>query len=96
MMTIEALRALLASGQFHHATMRLDGPTLWNGLWIYRKAPESPRGFRSVGHFDTEHPDRDARIRASTGRMASTKARTRKACTYCAACGAVRANLGPY
>lgn len=34
---LTALRGMLADGSFHHATHRLDSPSLWNGLWIYKR-----------------------------------------------------------
>lgn len=49
-MTIGQLKALIASGNFHHATMRIDSPSLWNGLWIYEK-DDVGRGFKPAGAF---------------------------------------------
>ncbi len=48
-MNIEKLKALLESGQFHHATYRNIG-TLWEGLWIYQRF-DGLRGFEPVGMF---------------------------------------------
>ena len=50
-MTLAQLQALMDSGEFHHATYRNRG-TLWEGLWIYRKAPGHPRGFVGAGCFN--------------------------------------------
>jgi hypothetical protein len=49
-MTLEQLRQLLDSGEFHHATYRNMG-TLWEGLWIYRKSNDAI-GFYPVGCFN--------------------------------------------
>jgi hypothetical protein len=56
---LETLRDLIAAGTFHHATMRLEGPTLWHGLHIYA-ASDSARGFTLAEHFPVDHPDADA------------------------------------
>lgn len=42
---LSILRAMLSSGEFHHATYRCQG-SLWEGLWIY---PRDPNGFRGYG-----------------------------------------------
>jgi hypothetical protein len=47
---IEALKAMLAEGRFHHATYRNIG-TLWEGLYIYENAPERAMGFQVALHF---------------------------------------------
>jgi hypothetical protein len=51
-MTLEALKALLESGEFHHATYR-DLGKIWEGLYIYEKDPD-PKwvGYRLVGSFN--------------------------------------------
>jgi hypothetical protein len=49
-MTLEQLKALIESGQFHHATYRELG-TIWEGLYIYAKE-DSSVGFQSVGCFN--------------------------------------------
>jgi len=54
-MTIEALKALLASGGFHHATYR-DHGTVWEGLWIYGNADDGFRGYKPVGSFGKNDP----------------------------------------
>ncbi len=53
-MSLEQLKELLASGQFHHATYRNFG-TLWEGLWIYRKY-DGLRGFKPAGCFGKDSP----------------------------------------
>lgn len=45
---LEALKSLLRSGEFHHATYRNFG-TLWEGLWFYRKDTDGFRGFSPAG-----------------------------------------------
>ncbi len=45
---LEALKTLLASGKFHHATYRNQG-TLWEGLWFYAKREDGFRGFEVAG-----------------------------------------------
>ena len=57
-MTIEALKQLLDSGKFHHATYRNFG-TLWEGLWIYASNPTVGRGFEPVGSFPKDSPQLD-------------------------------------
>lgn len=42
---IDELRALIASGELHHATYRNKG-TVWEGIWFY---PRDPKGFRGYG-----------------------------------------------
>lgn len=56
-MTLEQLKALLDSGEFHHATYRNFG-TLWEGLWIYRK-DYSPKwvGYEPAGCFAKDDPN---------------------------------------
>lgn len=54
-MTIDELKALRASGRFHHATYRCHG-TLWEGLWIYEVSGQL-RGFLPAGFFSPAHPD---------------------------------------
>ena len=56
---IEQLRALLASGEFHHATYRCIG-TVWEGLWIYRKSADGFRGYDVVTCITKGSPDIDA------------------------------------
>lgn len=59
-MTLGALRALIESGRFHHATYRNFG-SLWEGLHVYAKSePGQPLGFRGyvhVGAFYRDNPD---------------------------------------
>lgn len=50
-MTIEELKNLMVSGEFHHATMRVD---FARGLHIYAKEPENKfNGFKPVGYFSS-------------------------------------------
>jgi hypothetical protein len=64
-MTIEELKALRASGRFHHATYRNQG-TLWEGLWVYENDPPPPGwtkwhpGYRPVGAFFKDSPELEA------------------------------------
>ena len=58
-MTLDQLKQLLASGEFHHATYRNFG-TLWEGLWIYTKAHHVTmclRGFYPAGFFPKDSTD---------------------------------------
>ena len=48
--TIEDLKALIESGQFHHATLR-HGGTLMEGWHIYAKEDNGFNGFVHVGSF---------------------------------------------
>lgn len=45
---LEALKRLLESGEFHHATYRCIG-TLWEGLWFYSRSSKGRRGFEVAG-----------------------------------------------
>lgn len=51
-MTLEQLKQLMDSGEFHHATYRNIG-TIWEGLYIYRK-DDKPKwvGYELVGSFN--------------------------------------------
>ncbi len=51
-MTLEELKSLQESGQFHHATYRELG-TIWEGLYIYAN-DDDPKwvGYRLVGSFN--------------------------------------------
>lgn len=55
-MTLDDLRSLIDSGEFHHATYREIG-TIWEGLWIYRHDPKGCRGFNLVDAFNHRNPD---------------------------------------
>jgi hypothetical protein len=50
-MTLEQLKALRASGKFHHATYREIGK-VWEGLYIYEKDATGFRGFLLAGAFN--------------------------------------------
>ena len=63
---IETLRALLASGEFHHATYRCLG-TVWEGLWFYRKSTDGFRGYEPAGCVGKNDPDLDAAHTACAG-----------------------------
>ena len=54
-MTLDELKALKDSGEFHHATYRNFG-TLWEGLWIYRRY-DGLRGFDVAGAFQKNDPN---------------------------------------
>lgn len=56
MTNLESLRALLESGQFHHATYRNQG-TLWEGLWIYGKSEGGFGGYEPLLTFLANDPD---------------------------------------
>ena len=47
-MTIDKLKKLMDSGEFHHATYRTD---FARGLHIYSVNPKGFRGFDYVGYF---------------------------------------------
>ena len=53
---LDVLRAMLADGEFHHATYRNIG-TLWEGLFIYRKQDNGFNGFTLAMHFPKESHD---------------------------------------
>ena len=55
-MTINELKQLQESGEFHHATYR-DFGTLWEGLWIYRKSSTGFRGYAPAGRFAPNTPE---------------------------------------
>lgn len=48
---IEALKAMLAVGRFHHSTHRHNGPALGHGLYIYEKDDNGFNGFRLAMSF---------------------------------------------
>ena len=52
-MTLDELRALIASGKFHHATAKLGRGRCWDGLYIYESGdgPGYCRGFKLTGSF---------------------------------------------
>ena len=49
-MTIDELKELMTSGNFHHATMRTD---FARGLHIYAKEDNKFNGFTPVGYFSS-------------------------------------------
>lgn len=49
-MTLDQLKTLINSWEFHHATYRNRG-TVWEGLWIYRNY-DGARGFEPDGVFN--------------------------------------------
>ena len=59
-MTLDQLKALMESGEFHHATYRQLG-TIWEGLYIYVNDPD-PKwvGYRLVGSFNKSDGFADA------------------------------------
>lgn len=66
-MTLAELKALRASGEFHHATYRNHG-TLHEGLWVYRKSATGFRGFELEGAFlkgDPELAAAEAEVRGT-------------------------------
>lgn len=56
MSDLEELKEILANGSFHHATYRNIG-TLWEGLYIYLKAPEGFIFGENSLVFGKRHPD---------------------------------------
>jgi len=48
MTNLEALKSLLKSGDFHHATYREIG-RIHEGLWFYQKDPGGFRGYSVAG-----------------------------------------------
>lgn len=59
MKSINVLRNLIASGNFHHATYRNTG-TVWEGLWYFRKDTTVASGSTVVGCVLKTDPDIDA------------------------------------
>ena len=59
MSPLDTLRALLASGEFHHATYRCQG-TVWEGLWFYRRSADGFHGYDVAGCVPRGDPDLDA------------------------------------
>jgi hypothetical protein len=61
-MTLDDLRALIASGNFHHATVRVGRGRCWDGLYIYERASgaDSFRGFKLAGSFSYGWGDRES------------------------------------
>jgi hypothetical protein len=57
MTKLQELQALVADGQFHHATYRNLG-TIWEGLWIYRNY-DGLRGFEPCMCFPKGDADLD-------------------------------------
>lgn len=66
---IEVLKAMIADGRFHHATVKVEGPALWHGLYIYEKEPDNQfNGYRLAmsfynGDSYTRESDEDARLK---------------------------------
>lgn len=58
-MSLDELKALMANGQFHHATFR-DRDSIWEGLYIYRHKADGPRGFDLAGAFLKGNIDAEA------------------------------------
>jgi hypothetical protein len=58
-MTLDELKTLQATGQYHHATYRNQN-TLWEGLHIYVRDAEGFRGFRHAGVFGKDDPNLQA------------------------------------
>ncbi len=54
-MTLDELKSLMDSGDFHHAGYGNFG-TLWEGLWIYR-CYDGLRGFIEAGAFLKNDPN---------------------------------------
>ena len=52
-MTIDQLKKVMSSGQFHHATYRYD---FARGLHIYTNDPKGFRGFDYAGAFSEYDP----------------------------------------
>ena len=48
---IEALKAMMAEGRFHHATHRHGGPSFNHGLYIYEKEDNGFNGYRYAFSF---------------------------------------------
>jgi hypothetical protein len=66
-MTLDDLKALITSGNFHHATVRVGRGRCWDGLYIYEHAggPGSFQDFKLAGSFsygwgDSESPEMTA------------------------------------
>ena len=60
-MTVEELKQLQESGEFHHATYRNVGKC-WEGLYVYVRATEEQggfRGFKLYGSFNNYYPQRN-------------------------------------
>lgn len=57
------LQALIASGEFHHATYRCQ-KTLWEGLWFYKRSEVGFRGYEPAGCIPKDDPSLDAAYRA--------------------------------
>jgi len=55
-MTLNELQSMKQAGEFHHATYR-DIGSIWEGLYIYRKASDGFRGFKLIGCFGKDNPD---------------------------------------
>lgn len=66
MFTVQMLKDLIASGEFHHATYR-DYGTIWEGLYIYKKQDNRFNGFTLAGRFDKDECDEAYAVVRSTG-----------------------------
>ena len=80
-MTLDDLRDLIASGKFHHATVRNGRGRCWDGMYIYEagNGPGFFRGFRLVGSFpigwgDQEDPTMTAAYEMVKGSGVSSNA----------------------
>lgn len=58
-MTIDELKALKASGRFHHATYR-DIGTIWEGLYIYANSHYGLHAFELEGCFGKDNVELEA------------------------------------
>ena len=65
-MAIADLKALVESGEFHHATYRNQG-TLWEGLHIYKRDPNGFRGYSLVDSFLKDSPELEAAYELTRG-----------------------------
>lgn len=64
--SIETLRVLLASGEFHHATYRNQG-TLWEGLHYYKRSESGFRGFEHAGTIFKSDPSLETAFELTRG-----------------------------
>lgn len=66
MTTINDLKQLQQSGQYHHATYRNQG-TVWEGLYIYERDTTGFQGYRLWGAFHKDNPDLGAAMEMLRG-----------------------------
>lgn len=67
---LENLKALIESGDLHHATYRSKG-TVWEGIWFYRRSSgplATMHGFEIAGCVNKTDPDLEEAFQVLAGK----------------------------